>query len=130
MDYTPWLDVGTDTSATAGFQGDFSTLHVDDTSPQSGAVAASRKGSIWPPGATPTVIIEAGTYPESVAANKANLTLRGATGMAADVVIDPPGTHRCHHGLSRQRTVRSLRTLASIVASSPSASRPCRWRTC
>src|SRR5262249_1615218 len=39
--------------------------------------------------ATPTVIVEAGTYAESVAANKANLTLTGATGTATDVVIDP-----------------------------------------
>ena len=33
VDYTPFLDVGTDTdSATAGFQGDFSVLHVDGSS--------------------------------------------------------------------------------------------------
>ncbi len=63
VDYTPWLDVGTDTSADPGFQGDFSTLDVDDDSPQTGPdtriieaiglVTAS------------TVNVAAGTYVES-----------------------------------------------------------------
>src|SRR5207248_10612662 len=37
VDYTPWLNVGTENPSTAsdpGFQGDFSSLHVDDASPQ------------------------------------------------------------------------------------------------
>jgi hypothetical protein len=36
-DYTPWLNIGTNTSS-PGFYGDFSALWVDDDSPQSGTV--------------------------------------------------------------------------------------------
>ena len=38
VDYTPWLNVGTDTDPAAGFQGDFSVLNVDADSPQTGAI--------------------------------------------------------------------------------------------
>ena len=89
VDYTPWLDVGTDISATTGFQGSFDVLHVDDDSTQAGAIGRIQEAVDLATGATPTVVIHAGTYLESVAANKANLTLDGATGIASDVVIDP-----------------------------------------
>jgi uncharacterized repeat protein (TIGR01451 family) len=93
VDYTPWLDTGADTSAAPGFQGNFATLHVDDTSPQAGATGRIQEGVNLASGATPTVIIEAGTYAENVAANKAGLTLDGATGVPTDVVIAAPGTN-------------------------------------
>ena len=46
IDYTPWLDLGGDTSpGTSGFQGSYVTLHVDDNSPQTVPTVASRKVS-------------------------------------------------------------------------------------
>jgi SdrD B-like domain/Right handed beta helix region/Carboxypeptidase regulatory-like domain/FG-GAP-like repeat/Prealbumin-like fold domain len=89
VDYTPWLDVGIDTSGTPGFQGSFDVLHVDDNSPQTGPTGRIDEGICLATGTTPTVIVEAGTYAENVLANKDNLLLRGATGTASDVVIDP-----------------------------------------
>ncbi len=38
VDYTPWLDVGTNTSGGTGFAGDFTTLWADDDSPQTGGI--------------------------------------------------------------------------------------------
>jgi hypothetical protein len=91
VDYTPWLEVGTDvSSATPGFQGNFAVLHVDDSSPQAAATGRIQEGiQLTLSFFNPTIIIEAGTYAESVAANLSGLTLRGATGIATDVVIDP-----------------------------------------
>lgn len=124
VDYTPWLDVGTDIApATPGFQGSFATLHVDDSSVQSGALGRIAEGILLATGATPTVIIEAGTYAENVAANKAGLVLKGATGLASDVVIDPAGVTDGITVTANNVTIRDLRVTGAanaIVASSVS----------
>jgi len=75
IDYTPWLDVGTDTSVAFGFQGDFATLHVDDSSPQVGAVTRIQEGVNMVSGST--VLVKPGSYSENVSITK-KVTIDGA----------------------------------------------------
>ena len=86
IDFSPYLDVGTDTDGgTAGFQGDFSTLHVTDAGDQVAGLVQEGIDLVT----TSTVIVEAGLYIESaIDANHNGLLLQGATGIAADVIID------------------------------------------
>jgi hypothetical protein len=83
VDYTPWLDVGTDVGGNPanGFQGSFSTLDVDINSPQSGAVPRIQEGvnllaDGLQTGANRVVNVLAGTYNELVAMDKSG-KLRG-----------------------------------------------------
>jgi len=77
VDYTPWLDTGTDISGDPGFQGDFSTLWVDDNSPQAGTAGRIQEGINLVSGST--VYVAAGTYNEGpqVAVSK-DVTVIGA----------------------------------------------------
>ncbi len=85
VDYTPWLDSGTDISTAFGFQGDFSVLDVDDDSPQSGATGEIQEGIDMVTGSTVNVM--PGIYREQVVVNK-SVTLTGDRG---DVAVAGPG---------------------------------------
>ncbi len=63
VDYTPWLDDGTDTSGDPGFQGDFATLWVDDDSPQTGSDGRVEEGIKLVTASTVNVL--PGTYVEA-----------------------------------------------------------------
>lgn len=75
VDYSPWLNLGTDTDlVTAGFQGDFSSLGVDDDSPQTGAggriqeaVTLLQDGLLV--GGARTIDLAPGTYSEAADLN-------------------------------------------------------------
>ncbi|MCS6903799.1 MAG: fibronectin type III domain-containing protein [Bacteroidia bacterium] len=66
VDYTPWLDVGTDMQPSVpGFQGNFSYLHVDRNSPQSPGLSryecVGGGTTTCPPSGVP-IVVERGTY--------------------------------------------------------------------
>lgn len=86
VDYTPWIHFSADTSANPGYQGDFSYLHVDDSSAQTGAVARIKEAINMVSGST--VYLEAGTYTEDILINK-SLTLTGAG--SSSVILEPVG---------------------------------------
>jgi fibronectin-binding autotransporter adhesin len=81
VDFTPWLNSGSDTSGALGFQGDFSNLHVDDDSPQVGAAGLISE-AINLLTATGTVQVHAGSYTESVS----------TAGKAVTVSLGPPAS--------------------------------------
>src|SRR5262249_54255687 len=87
VDYTPWLDIGTDTlPLSEGFQGDFSSLHVDDNSPQAGSTGRIQEGAdLVTSGGT--VLVHNGTYLESNITIDHSATITGEPG--AGVVVAP-----------------------------------------
>lgn len=86
VDFTPWLDVGTDADSGSGFAGSFANVHVDDAGPQIGSVGRIQEG-IALATAGGTVNIHDGTYAENVNVDK-SLTLRGD---GPTTVISPAG---------------------------------------
>jgi nitrous oxidase accessory protein NosD len=104
VDYTPWLNGGADTDAgTPGFQGDFSSLGVDDNSPQTGSTgriqeAVNRLTDGALTGANRTINVAAGVYSELVNVNKP-LTLLGAqAGVDARTRAVPPADESVVNG--------------------------------
>ena len=89
VDYTPWLDVGTDSDAGVGFGPDLSHLHVDDSSPQFGSKGYIEEGIDLVSGST--VEVKAGTYYEDVLITK-DLTLQGEGASTTIIQGDPGGT--------------------------------------
>jgi len=92
VDFTPWLATGTDVNpGLLGFQGDFSSLWVDDDSPQTGAVHRIQEG-IDAATADGTVSVADGSYPVSstLYINKA-LTLSGES-EAGTVLLSNTGS--------------------------------------
>ncbi|HPM84378.1 MAG TPA: right-handed parallel beta-helix repeat-containing protein, partial [Candidatus Anammoximicrobium sp.] len=95
VDYTPWLNSGTEdpvTGGAPGFQGDFSYLHVSAASPQTGTTGSIQEAidllanASLTDGAR-TVDVKAGTYVEQVTITK-SLQLIGA-GEASTSIVAP-----------------------------------------
>jgi nitrous oxidase accessory protein NosD len=75
VDYSPWLNVSTDTSSAPGFQGDFSALWVDDDGPQTGGAGRIQEG-VNQIAAGGTVHVLTGVYTGSLTISSA-VTVRG-----------------------------------------------------
>ncbi|MCI0702618.1 MAG: hypothetical protein L0241_16160 [Planctomycetia bacterium] len=88
VDFTPWLDVGTDISTAAGFQPDLSVLHVDDAGLQVGTEGRIQEALNL--AASSTVIVESGTFTGDVIVNPGD-TLAGIGTISGVVTVTPGG---------------------------------------
>ncbi|MCB9465291.1 MAG: T9SS type A sorting domain-containing protein [Candidatus Eisenbacteria bacterium] len=87
VDYSPWLESGIDQDlGTAGFQGDFSVLSVDDDSPESDPAGRISQAVALVSGST--VNIAPGTYEEQVHITTPDLVLQGS-GVDVSVIQSP-----------------------------------------
>jgi hypothetical protein len=84
FDYTPFLDVGTDTSPAIGFQGDFHTVHVVSTGAQTGSIGRVQEGVNFVSGST--VLIGPGNYSDNVVITN-NIVLDGS-GSGSNPAVD------------------------------------------
>jgi len=95
VDYTPWIDSGTDTDpGTAGFQPDLSYLHVDDDGPQTGA-GRIQEGIDEAVGST--VMVHAGTYNEEATLTPGKDTTIAGEGRDLVTWVAPAGG-KCING--------------------------------
>ena len=93
VDYTPWLASDTDTSGDPGFQGDFSTMWVDDDSPQTGTAGRIEEALGMVSGST--IYLAPGAYEEQVHITLDNLHLIGSgsgDNPAVDSIIQSPAS--------------------------------------
>ncbi len=119
VDYSPWLEVGTDVApAQVGFQGDLSAVRVSAASPMSGTVTRIQEGVEM---ATGTVRLLAGTYPEGVNLNKPNLTLLGAG--TATTIIDIAGLTGSNNGAGVDAVANNVSIKNLTVQGSSTAAR-------
>jgi hypothetical protein len=94
VDFTPYLVSGSDTSAAAGFQGDFSTLYVTPLGAQTGTTGRIQEGFDLATTPGGTVNLTAGTYSENVAVPAGdtlagNGTIDGAFTVSAGATVSP-----------------------------------------
>ncbi len=101
VDFTPWLDVGTDTQAgVTGFQGDFSLLHIAAAGPQSGEIGRVQEGvNMIADGALTggdrIVEVKAGAYVEDLVISNAvkllgpNAGVAGCATRGAEAILYP-----------------------------------------
>ncbi|MFC1800310.1 right-handed parallel beta-helix repeat-containing protein, partial [Candidatus Eisenbacteria bacterium] len=94
VDYTPWLDGGSETSP--GFDGDFSTLYVDDDSPQTGTTGRIEEGVDLVTGST--VNVNPGTYPEGLVTIDKSLAIIGDAGTRPVVTPTEDTNNATHRG--------------------------------
>ena len=90
VDFTPWLNDGADgdSDPATGFQGDFSTLQVDDDSPQSGALVRIQEGVNLVTASTVNVL--PGTYAGNIVVN-GGVVLQSTGGAAVTTIAGAGG---------------------------------------
>ena len=82
VDFTPYLASGMDMdTGISGFQGDFSTMYVTPLGAQTGSAERVQEGHDT---AKATVIVDAGSYGESVVISKSGFTLKSAQNAGVD----------------------------------------------
>ena len=86
VDYTPWLDAGTDADATTRFAGSFATVDVGTGGPQTGTTGRIQEG-VDLANAGGTVNVLAGSYAENVNIGK-SVTLAG---VGPTTIVSPAG---------------------------------------